>query len=173
MSPGIRKLALTAHVTASVGWLGAVAGFLALAVAGLASTDASTVRAAYLGMDVTARFAIVPLGIAALATGLVQSLGTKWGLVRHWWILVKLVITIFATLVLLVHMQPISYLASVARDTTVSGADFDGLRLQLVVNASLAIVALVVNTALGVFKPRGMTPYGWRKQNERRTASPL
>ena len=30
---GFRKLALTTHVTSSVGWIGAVAGFLALAVA--------------------------------------------------------------------------------------------------------------------------------------------
>jgi hypothetical protein len=39
MSPGLRKLALLAHVTCSVGWLGAVAGFLALAIAGLASRE--------------------------------------------------------------------------------------------------------------------------------------
>jgi hypothetical protein len=35
MTPRLRKFALTAHVTSSVGWLGAVAAFLALAVAGL------------------------------------------------------------------------------------------------------------------------------------------
>jgi hypothetical protein len=171
MSPRLRKLALTAHLTSTIGWLGAVAAFLAIAVAGLVNEDALTVRGAYLGMDVAAKFAILPLAAAALVTGLVQSLGTKWGLFRHWWIVVKLLITIFSSVVLLVHLEPIAYLASVARETTVSGADVDGLRIQLVVNASLAIVALVVNTALGVWKPRGMTRYGWRKQNEGRTVS--
>jgi hypothetical protein len=171
MSPRLRKLALTAHLTSTIGWLGAVAAFLALAVAGLVNDDALTVRGAYLEMDVAARFAILPLAAAALVTGLVQSLGTKWGLFRHWWIVVKLLITIFSSLVLLLHLQPIAYLARVARETTVSGTDVDGLRVQLVVNASLAIVALVVNTALGVYKPRGMTRYGWRKQNERRPTS--
>jgi len=34
MTPRLRKFVLTAHVTLSVGWLGAVAGFLALAIAG-------------------------------------------------------------------------------------------------------------------------------------------
>ena len=49
MTASLRKFALTAHVTCSVGWLGAVAGFLALAVTGLTSPDAQMVRAAYLG----------------------------------------------------------------------------------------------------------------------------
>jgi NADH:ubiquinone oxidoreductase subunit 5 (subunit L)/multisubunit Na+/H+ antiporter MnhA subunit len=50
MSPGVRRAALTAHVTTSVGWLGAVIGVLALAVAGISSDDDQTIRAAYLAM---------------------------------------------------------------------------------------------------------------------------
>ena len=57
MSPGYRKVALTAHVTASVGWLGAVAGFLALAIAGLTSHDPQHVRSAYLAMTVSTSLA--------------------------------------------------------------------------------------------------------------------
>jgi len=51
MTPSVRKFSLTAHVASSVGWLGAVAGFLALAVAGLTSHDAQMVCAAYLAME--------------------------------------------------------------------------------------------------------------------------
>lgn len=39
MTPALRKLNLTAHITSSVGWLGAVASFLALSIAGLTSTN--------------------------------------------------------------------------------------------------------------------------------------
>src|SRR4051794_30986768 len=74
MTPRLRKLALTVHVTASVGWLGAVAASLALAVAGLTSQDAHTVRAAYLAMEWTGWFVLVPFSLASLLTGLVQSL---------------------------------------------------------------------------------------------------
>ncbi|MDQ6901046.1 MAG: hypothetical protein M3072_16375, partial [Candidatus Dormibacteraeota bacterium] len=86
MTPSLRKFALTAHVTCSVGWLGAVAGFLALAVAGLTSRDAQMVRGTYLAMDVTGWFVIVPLSFASLLTGLISSLGTPWGLFRHYWV---------------------------------------------------------------------------------------
>jgi hypothetical protein len=168
MTPGVRKFALTAHVTSSVGWLGAVAGFLALAVAGLASGDAQIVRAAYLGMELTAWFVIVPFSLASPLTGLVMSLGTTWGLFRHYWVLVKFLITIFATIVLLLHMQPIGHLARVVAETTLSRGELSALRIQLVANAGAAILALLVATVLSVYKPRGMTPYGWRKQREQR-----
>jgi hypothetical protein len=171
MTPGLRKFALTAHVTSSVGWLGAVAGFLVLAVAGLTSRDAQIVRAAYLGMEMTAWFIIVPLSLASPLTGIVMSLGTTWGLFRHYWVLIKLLITVFATIVLLLHMQPIGHLARVVAATTLSKGELAGLRIQLVANAGAALLALLVATALSVYKPRGMTPYGWRKEHEKRTGS--
>src|SRR5437762_3503112 len=100
MTPSLRKLVLTAHVTFSVGWLGAVAAFLVLAIAGLTNQDTQIVRSAYLAMELTARFVVVPLAFASLLSGLVQSLGTPWGLVRHYWVLVKLLLTTFATIIL-------------------------------------------------------------------------
>jgi hypothetical protein len=171
MTPGLRKFVLTAHVTFAVGWLGAVAAFLALAVAGLTSQDAQMVRAAYLAMDLIARFVIVPLSFAPLLTGPVLSLGTPWGLFRHYWILAKLLITILSTIILLVHMQPISLLAGAAAKTTLFSADLHRMQVQMVVASGAALLALLVATTLAVYKPRGMTPYGWRKQYEQRTES--
>ena len=172
MKPNLRKLVRTAHVIFAVGWLGAVAAFLALAIVGLTSEDTQMVRAAYLAMDLIARFVIVPLSLAPLLlTGPLLSLATPWGLFRHYWIIVKLVITILSTLILLVHMQPISYMSRVAADGTLSSAD-RGLQIQLVVAASAGLLALLAATALAVYKPRGMTRYGWRKQYEQPTVPP-
>ncbi|MDQ0876561.1 hypothetical protein QFZ77_005220 [Paenibacillus sp. V4I3] len=170
MTPHIRKFALTLHVTSSVGWLGAVAVFLALAIAGLTSKDAQMVRATYLAMELSARFVIVPLCLASLLTGLISSLGTEWGLFRYYWILIKLLITILSTIGLLVHLQPIRYLAEVAAKTTLSSSDYQA-QIQLVIIASAAMLALLVATTLSMYKPRGMTPYGWRKQYKKRTNS--
>ncbi len=167
MSPGLRKFALTVHVTSSIGWFGAVAAFLALSIAGMTNSDAQMVRAAYLVMGVTTWFVIVPLALVSLLSGVVSSLGTRWGLFRYYWVLLKLVITVLATIVLLIHTQPIDLLTGLAAKTTVSAYPY-ALQLQMVVAASFALVALLVLTALSVYKPRGMTPYGQRKQNEQR-----
>lgn len=168
MAPRLRQFALTAHVTASVGWLGAVASFLALAVAGLNGQDPQVVRAAYLAMELTGWTVIVPLSAASLLTGLVQSLGAPWGLFRHYWVVVKLLLTVVGTAVLLVHMRPVSYVAGVVARTTLSGSDLHGLRVQLVVDAGAALVVLLTATALSVYKPRGLTRYGQRRRGEAR-----
>ena len=168
MSPGVRKLALalTAHVTSSVGWLGAVAAFLVLSIAGLTSQDADLVRGAYLAMNLIGQFMIVPLSLAALLTGLVQSLGTPWGLFRHTWVVVKLILTIGSTLLLLLHQ--FTAVAGAARRVTATAAgslpDVGRLGTQLVSDAALAILVLVVTAALSIYKPWGRTRYGRRVQ---------
>ncbi|GAA3493777.1 hypothetical protein GCM10019016_008760 [Streptomyces prasinosporus] len=162
--PRLRKRALTLHVTSSVGWLGAVAAFLALA--GLISSSPQTVRGAYLAMDVVGWFVIVPFSIACLLTGLVQSLGTAWGLLRHYWVIAKFLITVVATVLLLVHMQPVGHLADAAARAALAGGELQGMRIQLIADAAAALVVLLTAAALSVFKPRGATRYGRRRQRE-------
>ncbi|MCX5302724.1 hypothetical protein OG304_04560 [Streptomyces sp. NBC_00160] len=162
MSPRQRKFALTAHVTASVGWLGAVAVFLALAVAGVTSQDAQRVRAVYIAMEVAGWYVIVPLCFASLLTGVVSSLGTTWGLLRYYWVAVKLVITVLATGALLLHMPPISHIARAAAGPGWSGGELQGLRTQLVVQSGAAVLVLLAATALSTYKPQGRTRFGRR-----------
>jgi hypothetical protein len=171
MKRGLRKFVLSLHITFAVGWLGAVAGFVALAIVGLKSQDPQIVRSAYLAMDLITRFVILPLSFAPLITGPILSLGTPWGLLRHYWILAKLLITVLSTIVLLIHLQPISYLSNAAANGTLSSADFP-LQIQMVAASTAALIALLVANILAVYKPKGMTRYGWRKQYEEHTQSP-
>jgi len=171
MRPGVRKLALTAHVMSSVGWTGAVAAYLALAVAALASRDAQLVRGAYLAMEVTAWAVIVPLSLGSLLTGVVQALGTTWGLFRHYWILFKLVLNLLASSLLLLYTQTIGYFADVAAAATSSGAELGELKNPThVLHAGGALLLLLVATVLAVYKPRGLTPYGRRRRHHQRAA---
>jgi len=172
MTPSLRKLLLTAHITFSVGWIGAVAAFLALAIAGLTSQDAHMVRAAYPAMELAARFVIVPLAFASLLSGVIQSLGTPWGLFRHYWVLVKLLLTIFATIVLLKKMPLIGYAARQAAETPLPSAALRMAAIPLIVHAAGGILVLLVVTILSVYKPWGLTSYGLRKQQARRYESP-
>ena len=168
LTPRLRKLALTAHVTSSVGWIGAVVVFLALAVVGLTSDDAQTVRGVYLVMDPAARLTLVPLALASLLTGLVSSLGTPWGLLRHYWVLFKLVINLFATAVLLTYMETFRAMAGVAADAS---NDLAVVRNPSpVIHSVLALLVLLIAAVLAVYKPRGVTRYGWRKQHQQRAA---
>jgi len=170
--PRLRRFVLTAHVVSSVGWLGAVAVFVALGIVAMTSQDAQVVRAVYLVMEPASWTVLIPFAIASLLTGLLQSLGTKWGLFRHYWILTKLLVNVVALVVLLLYTQTLSYLAGLAAVSTSSGGDLSGLRNPSpVFHAGLGLLLLLTAAALSVYKPRGMTRYGQRKQHEQRTVS--
>jgi hypothetical protein len=175
MTPRVRKLTITAHVAFSVGWLGATAAFLVLSIAGLTSHDADVVRGTCHSMNLISKFAIIPMSLAALATGLLQALGTPWGLFRYYWILVKFGLAILATGALLVHqfavMGEAAKRVSGAATEALFSADLHSLKTELVRAPSLAIVLLLTATTLGVYKPWGLTRYG-RRQRQQRNVQP-
>jgi len=169
MGPGLRRFALTNHVAVSVGWIGAVVVFLALASLGLTSEDPTIVRGVYLVMEHAAWLTLVPLALMSLATGVVMSLGMTWGLFRHYWVIFKLIITAFATIILLIYMETFRQMAAVAAD---SAAHLDVVRNPSpLVHAVLALVILLVATVLAIYKPQGVTPYGRRKQLTQRAVN--
>jgi hypothetical protein len=161
MRPRVRKLALVAHVVSSVGWLGTVGAFLALAIAGLFTNDAGTVRAVYPSMELLGWLVIVPCSVAALVTGLIVSLGTEWGLVRYYWVATKFMLTLGATGLLLVHMSVVQHAAGIASGAVAAGR-FRNLQVRLVFDAALALLVLLTNTVLSIYKPWGMTAHGRR-----------
>lgn len=159
MSPRTRKLMLAAHIVSSTGWIGALLVFLAHALASWTSRDVEVVRAAAVAMDLSAWYVILPLAIASLATGVAQALGTPWGLLRHYWVIFKLVVTIVATAVLLSKLGPISELANAGAAAAFTPLQFGDLRMSMVLHAAGGLVILVAAALLAVFKPAGATMF--------------
>lgn len=165
MKSSVRKLVLTGHVTSSVGWPGAVVAYVALAIVAQISQDIQTVRATWIAMELIGWFVIVPLAVASLLTGLLISLGTSWGLFQHYWVLFKLILTVFSTIVLLLHMPSVSALVDVA--VKLDSADLDSMPSEIF-HPGMGLLILLLIVIISVYKPRGMTKYGWRKQRDQR-----
>ncbi|WP_349508050.1 hypothetical protein [Ensifer sesbaniae] len=164
MPPFLRKLMLVCHVISSVSSLGAVACFLVLALVALGREDFRMALSSYIAMESVARLVIGPLVFASLTTGLVQALGTTWGLFRHYWVLAKFLLTTLTALVLLLQLEIIDYLAAAAIEGALTEANLLSVRRSLVVHAAGGIVVLITTTVLSIFKPGGLTRHGWRKQ---------
>lgn len=160
-----RRFWLTIHIGSSVGWIGAVLAFIVLDVTTVTSDNVGVLRGTYVAMDLVARLAIVPLAIASLTTGLVVALGTKWGLFRHYWVVISLILTAASTLVLFAQMPLIAHRAALAADATVTDASLQEMGNLLLHSVGGAVVLLVI-MVLNIYKPRGVTPYGWRMQQE-------
>jgi hypothetical protein len=160
MSTSLRKGVLLAHVATSVGAAGAVAAFLALSITGSVTISSSLARACFVANAVIAQYVILPLVVSAVAIGMLQALTTPWGLIRHYWILVKLYMTIAIWLVLLIQLKNISDLATalLAGNDTIQG--IESLKQSQLIHAVTGLASLVAIVALSVIKPRGLTAYG-------------
>ena len=165
MSASVRRAALAVHIISSIGWIGAAAGYLVLGIAAALAEQPLTVRAAWISMELVGWLAIVPLGCLALLTGLVMSLGTAWGLLRHYWVLFALVLTVMALTVLVLHMPDVAAGAEVARtqdDRAVMALGGD------VLHPALGLVVLIIVAVLNVYKPRGVTAFGRKRRQAAR-----
>ncbi len=164
MPPFLRKINLTAHITSSVGWFGSVFVFLVLSIVGLTGQDTQMVSAAYLAMNVTAWFAILPMCLIGFTTGVLQALGTEWGLARHYWVLAKLLLTAISTFILLLKMKLIGHLADVAAGSSMLTEELRQARTEIVIHAGGGLIVLFAIIILSIFKPWGRTRFWKSKQ---------
>jgi hypothetical protein len=163
MGPRLRKFVLVTHLTCSVGWIGAALAYIALGIGAVEHPDTDTVRGAWMAMDLIGWAVIVPLAAGTLISGVAISVGTPWGLFRHYWVLISLALTVLCTAVLLLHMPSVSATATMMREMS-GGPDASGGDLF---HPSLGLLVLLTIVVLNVYKPRGPTRYGWRKHQER------
>ncbi|MFJ6078962.1 DUF2269 domain-containing protein [Pseudarthrobacter sp. NPDC092419] len=158
VGPKLRKGLLVLHISVSVGWIGAVLAFLAVAAGARRSANPEAEQAAFSIMETIGWTVLVPLSLASLMTGILQSLVTPWGLVRHYWVLAKLLITVVATAVLLVFMEGFGH-----RGPEAGGPHGNTPGSSSILHASGGLVLLVLALLLSVYKPRGLTGWGLRK----------
>ena len=114
--------------------------------------------ALYRSLEPMTLYVIVPLCLLALLSGVVSSVGTPWGLVRYWWVVMKLLLTLPSTAILIIHLTPIG---EMARATMIDAMTVATQR-QLVLASGVALLVLIVLTALSIYKPRGLTVFGAR-----------
>lgn len=157
MSRTLRKVVLAFHLAVSVGWIGAAIAYLAMGIAAATSESPGTIRGSWIAMDLIGWYVIVPMALAAFATGVGLAAGTRWGLFRHYWVIFSLGLTAFAVVVLLLHMPSVSSTADAAR----GASDRHALTLGGdVPHPAIGLVVLVLVLVLNVFKPAGVTKYG-------------
>ncbi|GAA2625729.1 hypothetical protein SMC26_19300 [Actinomadura fulvescens] len=157
LRPTPRKVWLTLHVGFSVSWLGASTAMLVLSLVGATTADPALRRHAYAFMHVLDLAMVIPLVLLSIVTGVVVSLGGKWGLVKHWWVLLKLAISLF---IVAVAAAWENFLVRDLADTTAADAAGRDWRLAACMAGFTGL--LWTATALSVLKPWGRTPRGRR-----------
>ncbi|WP_188189281.1 hypothetical protein [Nonomuraea sp. SYSU D8015] len=151
MRPRIRKTVLVIHIVASVALVGEVWGLVALNTAAALTEDLELAHSAYRLMPILVFAGGIPLSLTALATGITLGLTSHWGLFRHYWVVIKLVLLVAVICVGMFLFDPEGMAAATEGARPAAATRQWGQVAAL----STQIVMLLVATALSVFKPRG------------------
>jgi hypothetical protein len=147
LSPRLRKLVLATHVLVAVGWFGAVLAKLVLEITAATSLDPEVHGAAYVFMGAFDRALFPPAAIATLLTGIILSVGTPWGLFRHYWIVAKLVLTIA------VVVTGVAFVGAWVEQAIAAGAG--PVSMPLIYAALAHVLMLGAATVISIYKPWG------------------
>jgi hypothetical protein len=156
---GWRRTALVVHVVSGGAWIGIDVVVAVLVLTGRFADDPATQGLAYRAL---ATFVVWPMLVSALlclASGVVLGLATKWGLVRYWWVAVKLVLNLVLCTLIVVALRPgmdevNAYGEAVGSGGTVPVPDAVS---SLVFPPAVSLSALTLATVLAVVKPWGRT----------------
>ena len=155
LSRGWRRTTLILHVIAGGTWIGIDVMVAVLVWTGWFGTDAEIRGLAYRALAAFVVWPMLTAGLVCLLTGLVLGLGTKWGLLRYWWVAVKLVLNLVLCTLILVALEPgMAAVAGYGRDLT-GGAEAPPEISTLFFPPAVSLTALTFATVLGVVKPWG------------------
>lgn len=167
LSPPARKVWLTLHVGISVGWLGLSLGMATLALTGLLAETHAVRHGAYELFHIFDLTIVIPSVVLSIITGLVVSLGTPWGLLKHWWVLTKFAISLSIPTTAAFESRWVTELVARTKDPAAEPGALGG---WLAAVAICFVVLLWVATTLSIIKPWGRTRWGRKELAARRHA---
>ena len=156
-----RRVLVTLHIALSVGWLGASMVMLTLAIAARASQSGEQARGAYWAMHLVAEVLLIPLSLSVLLIGIGVAVIGPWGLLRYWWVTVKLIATCVAVALSLLALPALTGVAYRDALRHAVAAEHDA-GTRLIIAASVSVVLYLALTAVSVLKPWGRTARGER-----------
>ena len=163
LTPTLRKTLLVLHIVLSIGWMGVDIALLALLITARTTDDANLVVSGFNAIRMIVPVAIPPLSLGILGTGLLLGLGTPWGLLRYWWVLIKLILSLVMTVLVFVSLVPgansMAILAASNASADVVRASLGDLPTQLMFPPVVSFLMLGAATILSVFKPWSRTPW--------------
>ena len=162
LSPGMRKATLLLHIVCGVGWMGADVVLSILLFRGLTTDDGSVAASCYIAVSEFVPVAVPPLSVGVLLTGLLLGWGSKWGVLRYWWVLVKLILSSIMVVLVFTSLIPGINDLNSADATMSADAVRDSLGSapsQMMFPPIVSFLMLGTAAVLSIYKPWRRTPW--------------
>ncbi|MGH9213254.1 MAG: hypothetical protein ACRD2C_21675 [Acidimicrobiales bacterium] len=163
LRPRARNRWLVVHVLAAGTWIGIDVVMAVLVFTAVLTDDDGTKALAYQALDLFVVWTLLAAGLLSLATGVVLGLGTRYGLVRYWWVATKLALNLLLAMLVLVALGPEVSDAAERGDRFTAGESASLDVGDLIFPPIVSPLALLAAILLGVFKPWGRIRNGQRR----------
>jgi hypothetical protein len=150
-----RKATLVLHIASAGVWLGLDAVMAVLVVTSIVTDDVTTRAVCYQALELVTVWPMTVAGVTCLVTGVVLGLGTVYGLVRYWWVAVKLVLNVVLTVLVLVSLRPGIEEIADRGERLLDGEAVVTAIGDLAFPPIVSPTALMIAVVLSVFKPWG------------------
>jgi hypothetical protein len=137
------KGVLVVHIVSAGVWIGIDVVMAVVIFTALLADDDNTKALCYRALELFAVWPLLTAGLVCLASGVVLGLGTKYGLVRYWWVAIKLVLNIVLTALVPIALR---FAAGEPASLVVGNLIFPPI---------VSPTALLLAVVLAVFKPWG------------------
>jgi hypothetical protein len=155
LRPSARRAALTVHILAAGAWIGIDVVLGVLVFTARLSSDTATQALSYQALELFAFWPLLAAGLVTLASGVVLGLGTKYGLIRYWWVAVKLSLNVLLVALVVLALRPGLGEAARYGDALAASTPSDASVGDLIFPPIVSTTALVIATILAVYKPWG------------------
>ena len=150
-----RKGVLVAHIASAGAWIGIDVVMAVLVFTALLAESGGTKALCYRALELFAVWPLLTTGLLCLASGVVLGLGTKWGLVRYWWVTMKLALNVLLVALVPLALRP-EVIEKAEQGRRFMGGEAASLAVgDLIYPPIVSPTLLLVATVLAVFKPWG------------------
>lgn len=150
-----RRTTLVLHLVSAGAWIGIDVIVAVLVLTGWFGDDVAVRSLAYRALATVVVWPMLTAGLLSLATGLVLGLGSTWGLVRYWWVAVKLALNVLLCTLIVLVLQPGMDEVDTYGNDLLTGSPDRGAVSTLFFPPAVSLSLLILATVLGVFKPWG------------------
>lgn len=151
-----RKLVLLVHIASAGAWVGLDVAMAALVFAAVRSDEAATKAFCYQALELFAIWPLFATGLVCLASGVLMGLGTSYGLLRYWWVVIKLALNLLLAALVLVALRPVVTELAGRGALAATGASVSFDESNIVFPPVVSPTLLLVAFTLAVFKPWGL-----------------
>lgn len=150
-----RRAVLVAHIASAGAWIGLDVVMAILVFTAIGTGDEQRAALSYRALELFAIWPMFTAGAVCLVTGLLLGLGTKFGLVRYWWVATKLVLNLLLSTLVLVALRPGVHQTAELADRLAAGEIASIPVGDMVFPPIVSPLALMVAVTLSVYKPWG------------------